>query len=78
VGRWKVTQWLTDPKSIALIAGAAVQLIITVWHSRQTAAVVEELVEWRLQVVATLAALETKSNQAQEEILRLRNLLEKA
>jgi len=58
-----VTEWLLDPKSIALIAGAAVQLVITVWHSRQTAQVVEELVAWRLQVVATLAALETKATQ---------------
>jgi len=73
-----VTQWLLDPKSIALIAGAAVQLIITVWHSRQTAEVVEELVAWRLQVVATLAALETKATQSQEEISRLRTLLERA
>ena len=73
-----MTQWLLDPKSIALIAGAAVQLIITVWHSRQTAAVVEELVAWRLQVVATLAALETKATQSQEEISRLRTLLERA
>ena len=73
-----MTQWLLDPKSIALIAGAAVQLVITVWHSRQTAAVVEELVAWRLQVVATLAALETKATQSQEEISRLRTLLERA
>ena len=73
-----MTQWLLDPKSIALIAGAAVQLIITVWHSRQTAQVVEELVAWRLQVVATLAALETKATQSQEEISRLRTLLERA
>jgi len=73
-----VTEWLLDPKSIALIAGAAVQLVITVWHSRQTAAVVEELVAWRLQVVATLAALETKATQSQEEISRLRTLLERA
>lgn len=73
-----MTQWLLDPKSIALIAGAAVQLIITVWHSRQTAEVVEELVAWRLQVVATLAALETKATQSQEEISRLRTLLERA
>ena len=73
-----MTEWLLDPKSIALIAGAAVQLVITVWHSRQTAAVVEELVAWRLQVVATLAALETKATQSQEEISRLRTLLERA
>ena len=73
-----MTQWLLDPKSIALIAGAAVQLVITVWHSRQTAQVVEELVAWRLQVVATLAALETKATQSQEEISRLRTLLERA
>jgi hypothetical protein len=78
VGRELVTQWLLDPKSIALIAGAAVQLIITVWHSRQTAEVVEELVTWRLEVVKTMSALETKVDQSQEEILRLRNLLDKA
>lgn len=72
-----MTQWLTDPKSIALMAGAAVQLIITVWHSRQTAEIVAELVAWRLQVVVTLAALETKATQSAAEIERLRNLLER-
>jgi hypothetical protein len=77
VGRELVTTWLLDPKSIALIAGAVVQLVIAVWHSRQTALIVAELVAWRLEVVATLAALETKAEQSRVEIVRLRDLLER-
>ena len=72
-----MTQWLTDPKSIALMAGAAVQLIITVFHARETAKAVEDLAAWRLEVVGTLATLEAKADQSWEEINRLRSLLER-
>lgn len=65
-------QWFLDPKSVALIAGVAVQLVITVWHSKQTAKLVEELVEWRLEVVRQLATLEARVAGQGLEIDRLR------
>jgi hypothetical protein len=69
----EVKEWFLDPKSIALMAGAAVQLIITVWHSRQTADLVAELVAWRLEVVETMSALETRVGVSEGEITRLRD-----
>ncbi len=67
-----MSEWITDPKSIALISGAAVQLVITVWHSKQTARLVDELVDWKSKVIATLAELETKVETHGKEIDRLR------
>lgn len=64
--------WFLDPKSVALIAGVAVQLVITVWHSKQTAALVAELVKWRLEVVRQLAELETRVENQERELDRLR------
>jgi hypothetical protein len=69
--------WFMDPKSISLIAGAAIQLVITVWHSRQTAELVDELVKWRLTVTAHIAKLEEKVDTNGEEIGRLRDRAER-
>lgn len=59
--------WFMDPKSMALIAGAAIQLVITVWQSRATTATVQDLSRWRLEVVGTLAALETRADNQDTE-----------
>jgi len=66
-------RWFLDPKSISLIAGVAAQLVITVWHSRQTAVSVAGLVDWRLEMTRDMAALETRVAQQGNEIERLRD-----
>lgn len=62
-----------DPKSIALIAGAVVQLVITWWQSRQTALALSALLKWQLEVVQKLSAIETTQESHEREISRLRD-----
>lgn len=71
-----MTEWFLDPKSLALMSGAVIQLAITWWSSRQTAAIVVELVAWRLNVVQQISTLEARVEAHGEEIMRLRSARE--
>lgn len=68
-----MNEWFTDPKSLAVILGAAFSVAISVWQGRQTAEAVADLVRWRESVAGILARLETRIGHCEVEITRLRN-----
>jgi hypothetical protein len=69
--------WFTDPKSIAVITGAVLSVGIGVWQGRQTAAIVADLVKWRLETAApAFERLAIKVGTMEHEVERLRNLRE--
>ena len=69
-------EWLTAPKSITVILGALIITGGSIWQSRMTAALVAELLEWRLEAVKSLSDHEARIKNNTDEIERLRNLRE--
>ena len=69
-----MAEWFLDPKSISLMAGAALAVTISVWQGTQTAALVADLVKWRLEVAApAFARHESQLHTLEGEISRLRD-----
>lgn len=76
-----MTEWVSDPKTLALLLGGFSQLVIAVWSGKQTAKAVSKWEEWREQhlepwrkdVDLALERHRTTQEQHKEEIDRLRD-----
>ncbi len=67
-----LAEWFLDPKSITLLGGTALVVAASVWQGRQTAAVVADLVKWRLETaVKTFAEHETRLGHVEGETIDL-------
>ena len=68
-------EWISDPKSISLVAGALLTAGVSIWQGRQTALIVDGLVRWRLeQAVPAFTELKSNVEHLTDEVNRLRDL----